>query len=89
MAPQVIQSLVVISSVSTSHFVSVTLSMGVLFPPSKMDRSIHTMVFLLEFHVVFELYLGYSKLLGFLANDHLSLSAYHLCSFVIGLQSLI
>jgi hypothetical protein len=33
-------------------------------PPSKKDRSIHTLVVLLEFHVVSELYLGYSKLLG-------------------------
>ena len=76
----------VISSVSTPHLVSVTSSMGVLFPPSKMDRSIHTMVFLLfEFHVVCELYLGYSELLGFWANIHLSVNAYHMCSFVIGL----
>jgi hypothetical protein len=62
---------------------SLTPSMGVLFPPSEMDRSIHTMVFLLrEFHVVCELYLGYSELLGFWANIHLSVSAYHVCSFV-------
>jgi hypothetical protein len=55
----------VIYSVSTPHFVSVTPSMGVLFPPSKMDRSIHAMVFLLlEFYVVCELYLGYFTLLG-------------------------
>jgi hypothetical protein len=32
--------------------------------PSKKDPSIHTLVFLLEFHVVCELYLGYSELLG-------------------------
>jgi hypothetical protein len=43
----------VISLVSTPHFVSVTPPMGVLFPTFKMDRSIHTIVFLLlEFHVV-------------------------------------
>ena len=55
----------VISSVSTSHFVSVTPSMGVSFLPSNMDRSNHTMVVLLvDFHVVYELYLGYSELLG-------------------------
>ena len=63
----------VISSVSIPHFVSVTPSMGVLFPPSKMDISIHTMVFLLlEFHVACELYLGYSELLGFWAFGLLS-----------------
>ena len=34
-------------------------------PPSKKDQIIHTLVFLLvEFHVFFELYLGYSELLG-------------------------
>ena len=67
----------VISSVSTPHLVSVTSSMGVLFPPSKMDRSIHTMVFLLlEFHGVCELYIEYFELLGFWANIHLSVSAY-------------
>jgi hypothetical protein len=33
-----------------------------------------------QFHVVCKLYLGYSKF-----NIHLSLSAYHMCSFVIGL----
>jgi hypothetical protein len=34
-------------------------------PPSKKDWSIHTLVFLLiEFHMVCELYLEYSKLLG-------------------------
>jgi hypothetical protein len=46
----------VISSISIPEFVSVTHSMGVLFPPSKMDRNIHNMAFLLlEFHVVYEL----------------------------------
>jgi hypothetical protein len=64
-----------------SHFVSVTSSMGVLFPRSNMDRSIYTMVFLLlEIYVVCELYLGYSELLGFWAHIHLSVSAYDVCS---------
>jgi len=62
MDPQINHSLMVISSVSTPHIASLTLSMGVLFLPSKMDRSIHNMLFLLvEFHVVCELYLGYSR----------------------------
>jgi hypothetical protein len=40
-----------IPSVSAPHFVSVTHSMAI-FSPSKKDRSIHTLVFLLlEFHV--------------------------------------
>jgi hypothetical protein len=59
---------------------------GCFVPPSKMDKSIHTMVFLLlEFHVVCELYFGYSELLVFWANIHLSMNAYHVCSFMIGL----
>ena len=38
---------------------------GYFVPPSKKDQSIHTLVFLLhEFHVIFELYLGYSEHLG-------------------------
>jgi hypothetical protein len=47
--------------------------MGVLFPHFKKDQSIHTMVFLLlEFHVVCELFLGYSELLGFWASGLIS-----------------
>jgi hypothetical protein len=54
----------VIPAVSVPHSVSVTPSMDI-FSPSKMDRIIHTSVFLfLEFHVVCELYLEYSELLG-------------------------
>jgi hypothetical protein len=55
------------------HFFSVSPSMGVLFPHFKKDQSIHTMVFLLlEFHVVCELFLGYSELLGFWASGLIS-----------------
>jgi hypothetical protein len=36
---------------------------GYFLPPSKKDRSIHTLIFLLlEFHVFCKLYLGYSEL---------------------------
>jgi hypothetical protein len=57
--------------------------MGILTPPSKKYWSIHCLLFfLLELHVVCELYLGYSS---FCANIHLSVSAYHVCSSVIGL----
>ena len=70
---------------SALNFVSVTPSMGILFPLLRRI-SIHTLVFiLLELHVFCELYLGYSELLGFWANIHLSVSVYHVCSFVIGL----
>jgi hypothetical protein len=40
-------------------------SHGYFVPPSKKDQSIHTLVLLLlELHVVCELYVGYSELLG-------------------------
>jgi hypothetical protein len=56
---------IVLPSVSAPNFVSVTPSMGILFPHSKKEQSIHTLVFLLlEFHVFCKLYLGYSKFLG-------------------------
>jgi hypothetical protein len=41
-----------------------TPSKGYFVPLSKKDRSMHILVFLLEFHVVCELYLGCSELLG-------------------------
>ena len=37
---------------------------GYFVPNSKKDQSIYTLVFLLEFHVVCELYPGYLELLG-------------------------
>ena len=50
---------------------------------SKKDQSIHTLVFLLlELLLVCELYLS---ILSFWTNIHLSVSAYHVCSFVFGL----
>ena len=36
---------------------------GYFVPTSKMDQNIHTLVILHEFHVVYELYLGYSEIL--------------------------
>ena len=56
----------------------------ILFPPSKQDWSIHTVVFLLlELRMLCELYLGSSE---FWANTNLSVSAYCECSFVTGLS---
>jgi hypothetical protein len=53
------------SSVSALHLVSIFPAMSIFVPPSKKVQSIHTLVFLLlELHVVCELYLGYSELLG-------------------------
>ena len=56
---------------------------GYFVPHSKKEQIIHTLVFLLEFYVFCKLYLGYSKFLGYLI--HLSVSAYHMYSFVTGL----
>jgi hypothetical protein len=55
----------VFSSVSAPNFVSVSPPKAILDSPSKKDRSIHTVVFLLlELHVAHELYPGHSELLG-------------------------
>jgi hypothetical protein len=59
------------------------LLLRVFCSPSKNDLSSHTLVFLLiEIHVVCELYPGYLELW---ANIHLSVSAFHMFSFAIGL----
>jgi hypothetical protein len=51
---------------------------GYFVSPSKKDQCIYTLVFLLlEFHV-------FVGILSFWANIHLSVTAYHVCSFVIG-----
>jgi hypothetical protein len=54
----------VLPSVSASNFDSITHFMGMLFPPSKKEQSSHNLVFLLDFHVFYKLYLEYSKFLG-------------------------
>ena len=55
----------VIPSVSTSHFVFETPSMGILFPLLRRNEVTTFLVFFfLEFHVFGELYLGNSELLG-------------------------
>jgi hypothetical protein len=70
-------------SVSAPQFASIFSHMCTLFPFRRMEVFIHTLFFVLvELYVVCELYLGYSELL---ANIHLSLSTYHVCSFVTGL----
>jgi hypothetical protein len=82
--PRWVSLLMVIPSVSASHFVSVTPSMGVLFSPSKKDRSIHTLVFLLELHMFFKLYLS------FWANIHLlveCISCMFFCDWVTSLRT--
>ena len=56
---------------------------GYFVPHSNKEQSIHTLVFLLlEFHVFCNCILG---ILSFWANIHLTVSAYNVSSFVIGL----
>ena len=53
----------VMPSVSAPHFVSVTPPIGILFPLLRRTK-VSTLGLLLELHVVYKLYLGYSELLG-------------------------
>ena len=78
MDPWVGQSLDGPSSISAPNFVSVTPSMGILFPILRRNE----VVFLLEFHVFCNCILD---ILTFWADIHLSVSAYHVSSFVNGL----
>jgi hypothetical protein len=57
---------------------------GCFIPISKKGQSVHTLVFVLEFHAFSNciLYLGYPK---FWANIHLSVSIYCVSSFLMGL----
>jgi hypothetical protein len=66
------------------NFVSVTLSMGVLFPSLRRGEvSILWASFFLSFICFASCILG---ILSFWANIHLSVSAYLVTSFVIGLH---
>ena len=72
----------VIPSVSIPHFVSVTPSVGVLFPlPRKIRLSILWSSLFLSFLWFVICILGFHS---FWDDNHLSVSAYHVCSFVIG-----
>ena len=73
----------VIPSVSTLNFVSVTPSMGILFPVLRRGEvSTLWSSFFLRFMLFANCILD---ILSFRANIHLSVSAYHVCSFGIGL----
>ena len=73
----------VLSSISALNFVSVTPSMGILFPILRRNEvSTLWSSFFLSFMCFANCILG---ILSFWANIHLSVSAYHVCSFVIGL----
>jgi hypothetical protein len=71
--------------VSAPNFVSVTPSMGVLFPFLKRGKvSTLRSLFLLRF-IVSQIISYILGILSFWANIHLSVRRYHLSSFVIGL----
>ena len=73
----------VIPLVSAPNFVSVTPSMGILFPLlRRIEVSTLWSSFFLSFTCFANCILG---ILSFWANIHLSVSAYHVCPFVIGL----
>jgi hypothetical protein len=73
----------VLPSVSAPNFVSVTPSMGILFPIQRRNEvSILWSSFFLSFMCFANFFLG---ILSFWANIRLSVSAYHVCSFVIRL----
>jgi hypothetical protein len=73
----------VLSTVSAQNFVSVTPSMGILFPILRRNEvSTFWSSFILSFMCFVNCILGS---LSFWASIHLTVSAYHVCSFVIGL----
>ena len=74
----------VIPSVSASHFVSVMPPIGILILHlRKVDISTLWVSFFLSFMRFMNCIFG---ILSFWANIRLSVSAYHVCSFVIGLS---
>jgi hypothetical protein len=74
---------IVIPSVSTPHFVSVAPSMGILFSIlRRVEVPTLWSPFFLSFMCFANCILG---ILRFWTKFHLSVSAYHVCSFVIGL----
>jgi hypothetical protein len=74
---------VVVPTISAPNFVSVTHSMGILFPILRR-KEVSTLwsSFFLSFMCYANCILG---ILSFWANIHLPLSAYHVSCFVIGL----
>jgi hypothetical protein len=70
----------VMLSDSALNFVSVTPSMGILFP---LLRRIKVSILLFSFFLSFMCFENcISGILSFWANIHLSVSEYHVCSFV-------
>jgi hypothetical protein len=76
----------VMPSVSSPNFVSVTPSMGILFPLLRgIEVSTLWSSFFLSFMCFANCILG---ILSFWANIHLSVSVYYVCSFMNGLPHL-
>jgi hypothetical protein len=76
----------VLPSVSATNFVFVTPYMGILFPILRRDKvSTLWSSFFLSFMCFANCILG---ILSFWANIYLSVSAYHVCPFVIELAHL-
>jgi hypothetical protein len=85
MDPHVGQSLDGFPSISVPHFISVTPSMGILFPILRRIKvSTLWSSFFLSFMCFANCTLG---ILSFWPNNNLSWSAYHVCSFVIRLPN--
>jgi hypothetical protein len=72
----------VLPSVSALNFVSVTPSMGILFPLLRRNKLSTLWSSFLSFMSFAQCILG---ILSFWANIHLSVSEYYVCYFVIGL----
>ena len=69
--------------ITAPNFISVTLSMGILFP---LLRTIELSTLCSSFFVIFLCFANcILGILSFWANIQISLSVYHECSFVIGL----
>jgi hypothetical protein len=76
----------VVPSGSTTNFVSTTPSMSILF---LLLRRIKVFILCSSFFLCFFCFANcILGILSFWANIHLSVSAYHVCSFVIGLPHL-
>jgi hypothetical protein len=75
----------VIPSISALNFVSVTPSMGILFPLLRRIEVTTLWTSFLSFICFANCILG---ILSFWANIHLSVNAYNVCSFVIELSHL-
>ena len=73
----------VLSTISAPNFASVTPSMGILFPILRRNE---VSTFWSSFFLIFLCFVNYILgILSFWANIHLSVSAYQVTSFVIGL----